>query len=450
MAEVLRLTDTDDTISLIDSDGFEVKFDGWKPARAADSRTPVVETMELILHGMSEDDIADNLNRLNRMLTRAREMRDDDVQEREVWLEAQLVSETNTRRALIRDGRYEITYSLGSIPTRSSFLVYMTLALERTPAWESDSSISTSNFGIDLISGSAVYDDHGAGDMPGRFQVSVYPVTGTIDTLWMGFRSDRKTGTAKIGGPWEAESGSPLTDSASSSDSNASGNGKVRVSFASSSSLMDRLRIISTSAGGIGTQTIGRFLVLGRMQMTGGSSVARVRLKSGWYDKAGNVGTNWKSSDLVTVSASTWAFYELGVVKFPPTFGGARGVAYMNAVAIALEAEKTSGACSLDIDCFRFIPIDEGFVKVSGGYITSGCHVRATNTPKNTALITQWNATVPVKALDFSQHEWYVPIGASPSIHIAGQRSGSSVKNDSVDLIGLSYSRFFTLQGSAS
>lgn len=450
MAEVLSISDAYNTVSLIDTSGFEVLSDGWRPARAVDPHTPVIETMRVKLTTTSNDNFASQLRTLNRLFVYANQYGTNETQEDEVYLNAQLSGETEQRRSILLGGSYKFDKDIAEPISRNFDVYFLTLALRRMPYWEQTGSDGATTLALNCLAGNIVVTTGVVGDMPARLSIAVAQDTGgPVETLWAGIRSDRRHGNATSFHPkWECEIGTAGTDTATSTaeDANTSGSSPkiMRCTFSTSTALVERVRVLASEVGDPASQ-YGRFLVLARLQLTAAGTV-RVRLQSGWYSAL--VTPNYKVGDLVTITSIFWKVYELGIVKFPPFHGNGINAASMNNAALSLLAERTSGSTSFDMDTFILIPIDEGFAKLSGTSLTASTEVAQIGVSPLNKVITGFSSSGNFqKYVEFSQQNFFLPTETT-RVYFVGERASFQDIDDTIDVSYTARNRFYNLRGS--
>lgn len=456
MADVITFIDFFNTVlvNLNATPGLTILFGTGVPERAPDQDMPVIETYQCKITGTNDDDLASQLNSLNRVLDRAARYDKDSTEENEIWMVDKLSNETNGRKSLILGGTWKYDINPHSVPTSNEHTVFITLSIKRMPYYEGIGSQIVQSTGLTVFGGSVDLSTEAVGDMPSRTQIYVTKNTGTIDTLWLGFRSELKhpSGITNFAPLWEAEKGTMGTNTATTTSYDASSTGTtpkaIIVSFANAN-WDERVRILASDISGAnaGSQA-GRFLVLGRMRLDTGTDTIQARLRSGWYSSV--VSPQYKTLDPVTISGTDFKYYELGTVKFPPIFGSSfsnpagYGVYSMYNAALSLLAARTSGSTSkLVVDHFAMVPIDEGYAKISGAPLG---RVIISTTPKNTPLTASFPAGYFDGSPAMSQNKFFIPVGTN-SVYVFGQRSGISVIGDTVDFQANGFARYYSLRG---
>lgn len=167
----------------------------------------------------------------------------------------------------------------------------------------------------------------------------------------------------------QAESGVTQTDATKpGNDAVMSGTGSnyVRVSFATDITLANRINFTQYPVGSPTTAYRGRYRAFLRYRKSVAGDVIRVRLRWGGFNASDSI-----QGQIVTLAASTERRYaDLGVVSLPPGTDpmreGYSGLLWpASGVAAALQAERLSGAGTLDLDALVFVPADERSCYVS-------------------------------------------------------------------------------------
>lgn len=172
-----------------------------------------------------------------------------------------------------------------------------------------------------------------------------------IDKLIIGF-SSKAIGGAKYSayGKLESESATLGTDTSAVADATASGGNVARCTFATVTTVADR--VSKSAALGAGVHR-----VFARMKVTS-TAVASV------YVKTSEVYAGPFVNSAVAVSSTSWAIYDLGVVRVYQS--NYYFVAQPTATAsYYITAALTSGSGNLDID-YVFVMPTEGYITASG------------------------------------------------------------------------------------
>lgn len=456
------------SVSVISASGLNILYDGGTEQRAVDPQTRVIETYRCKVTGTSDNDLASQLITLDRILENASRYDRDSTEENEIWLIDQLQFETNPRYSLVLGGTWNYDINPHSTPTRTEHTAFITLALKRMPTYEAGTfngpiltgAIVTVN-SVSVFGGKIDLASVAKGDAPARIMLFLNGNTGTIERVWTGFRSIRKHAVSETDLSqdyfepiWEAELGTMGTNTATTTSYDATSTGStpkaIIVSFANAN-WDERVVVTANQVAGVyDDRQTGRFLVLGRMRLDTGTDTVQVRLRSGWRSTV--VTPQYKTLDPVTVSGTSYQYYELGTVKFPPSQGLETyfGVTAMHNAALSLLAARTSGSTSkLVIDHFAMVPVDEGFAKISGASLaTSSNMALITSSPNNRPLSAYYDdgATGLTSSLSSTQQDFFMPFNSS-SLYIFGQRSGVSTIGDLLDTICQVWPRYLSLRG---
>lgn len=432
--------------------GIELAADGWTPAVMLEDDESVYEELTLRVRGTSHDDIASKVRALDKKIVEANRYLSGRTDKLSVWLRDQKDAETYQRQALVRSikGRPSATFA-GPLFNQGKYIHEYSLSIERGH-WEDTAKTDQVISSISAIGGvSSVWTVHG--DYTARLaEMTIAPlsVAGTITRTWVGFRSNRFGTLANFKSKWEIENGSLSTDAATTTanDSTASGISpkSVRVSFATQTGLVERVKIgMSQVTTDYGDQ-VGEFIVLLRAKVNDGSTVCRVRLSSGYFGA-----TNWNTRELVTVSGTGWNIYELGTVKIPEIGRSYSSESVASRQALRLEAQRVSGSSTLDLDCLILVPYDEGFVYTSGGQIfgggTTGTLV-VSNGPDGELAATGHNSVYGAAYYDGVAVTLTggVPVGTTGAIVVGANAADSNI-NDTLYFVITTYERWATLRG---
>jgi len=355
----------------------------------------IIETITCEIVGASRDDLFVKLRALYRAIENARDYFQNRGMRTPSYLSYKPDSTTNTSYSVITGGRVDIPGTDASIAMGAggegeqlnNTMTGIVITIERESYWRAyppAQSATIANWStVWLNSG---YDtgvvnwfgkltaDGGTyplitGDIPALTEIraALRNVADglTLDKIVIGYRSAERGGAAhNLGGVWEAESGVQVTDTAITTDASASpgggGNTKSRCTFATVAT--DAKRVYMNTA----PQVVGAWRVFGRMAMSAGASTATVHA-----NVALKSGSDILLGKSVTVSGTTWAMYDLGVMDINPGAVLAFDQNTQRFDGIYLYAARVTGAASLDIDCLFIVPCDEYYAQVTGMAITS-------------------------------------------------------------------------------
>lgn len=214
-----------------------------------------------------------------------------------------------------------------------------------------------------------------------------------IDKIIIGYASLAKHGAKYSAyGVQEAESQTNGTDTADAADVTASNGNKVVCTFATVATAADRV----TKASGTGP---GVFRIFARMKITG-TAKASVYVKITESYGGPYVGT------AVSVETTTWAIYDLGIVRAYQNNWFASLGNLSSVAALALTASLTSGTGDLEIDYFHIMPTE--------GYITMSALEIAVNGPFPYISIGNIGMTTPNLLVQTSNAAGIGPRSSSP------------------------------------
>ena len=156
MARIIEITDGSITVDLLDASGFKLLLDGWPNSEPsarevwgssffAAGRRPLLrapnnvkEIFSMKLNTSGQDNAAANIQKLTRLIRQARNNYLTSWEQTPVYFKVKFSDETNTRYALIYDGRLDFTNSMDDVQYDSSQLIRgVTLTIEREPYWRS-------------------------------------------------------------------------------------------------------------------------------------------------------------------------------------------------------------------------------------------------------------------------------------------------------------------------
>jgi len=147
MATSLRLIRGDDIVAgaspLVltdDTDGFSVR--SWQTATPGPEDDRVIEQFTMTVTGSSHDAIAANVQKLDLKERQVEEFK-TGVDKFGIWLEAKAANETNKRQALVTGMQHSMSGPYGVAFDQSNKIIDFGLAIERTPFWELDSTLSS-------------------------------------------------------------------------------------------------------------------------------------------------------------------------------------------------------------------------------------------------------------------------------------------------------------------
>lgn len=391
MTAQITLVRRDDFISDVDSislwnytNGFSIAVDGWAPARPVPSDDRVTEVLTLQTKGTSPDNLAVNLQALDWKLQQVA-WYNNPQEQYGIWLRVQQPRETGARQALVLSAKrdplpvwsHTAQDGAGAVADHNygNFVQAYGLALERTPYWESDALTNfTAQGTVSTVGGVATLGGAGTvvnGDVPARLAMVEFDGVngggGPLAQFWVGFRSNRFGVAANFQPTWSLHKASYLQSgtaigggTATVTTDAACKDGTAVVCGFNDTALARRvtIKVQDVSASNYSDQ-VGTFLVLLRAKLSAAGQV-NVRLSDGLYTSP-----TFATRDRVPISTSSYAFYEMGMVKIPTPRRLLGTTSNIPTYALGLDAERVTGTPTLNVDCFVMIPVDEGWVAAS-------------------------------------------------------------------------------------
>lgn len=217
----------------------------------------------------------------------------------------------------------------------------------------------------------------------GRWTIKGRDGGGTLNEIWLGFRSTRFGTMAAWLNRWEAELASTLdADTTAGDDATGTGVGAnhkvLTTTFSASAALIERAVLRAYDLDSTNwAQLRGTFDIIARLKV-GAGTTCHVRLDCGLMN--GSTFTAAQVGDQVVVDSTAWKYYNLGRITWPPAARVTSNLDVMKNAALALYAQRTAGSNSLLTDHFAPIPTDEGYIHVSGlnvAYATNNTNQRA-------------------------------------------------------------------------
>lgn len=314
--------------------------------------------------------------------------------------------------------------------------------------------------------GSAVAAHDIVGDALARIQfLNIAPVSvgDEISRLWIGIRSVKKhkaTGLSNFITIWECEAGTLGTDAALAADATASpgvvGNTKVTIT-PGTATWAKRLSIDLQDVTANFEDNFGRFLWLLRTKVSAGKWDVQLRFGYGTMAAADLI-----QGPILSISSTSWNTLEMDESIIPlrdlHSFPLSVLPGSENFCQVQIWARRTSGAGTLDLDCLKPIPVDEGWLKSSGFTMTvvalgadqwyfgeSPEQARQCLTYGLTGAISAFKYFAALEAPNFR-----LPPGDGRMV-IVHARASSSVLADRIGLnssdVGKYYESWYTLRG---
>lgn len=436
MAIIVRTERADGTYTLnLWNSVFRIR--SWQ-SRAAGER--VFETFNLVAEGTDAAIIAAE-NQLSDHLYEAELFHRDPLRKLGILLRVQAESEASSRTALIYRGELAPMMQQNITPMLGRSGAFYQLTLERH-VWETTSTGPTFS-NVSVLGGVSSLTDMG-GTLLGRLGaldvVARSGGGGPLHKIWVGCRPVYEGSTTFVA-KWECEAGTNGTDASDTVDASDSGGNKVRVSFATVTTLAKRLSMTVTTFITTPKDLVGRYLVLLRGSVTSG--VVALQMRSGFASSE-----NFTPHKTVYVSNTTDQLLELGEVAVPP-FGYRQQFQGNDAVKqfqLQFWAERVSGTGSLDMDCLVLIPAEHSFF-VSGASLSHSVgdvnQVIFLTFEDDRKTVLQYTNDIPQSNLEFGHTNWAYPNGGGIMV-IAAERNGSQVIGDVVDLEITRYPRWRT------
>ena len=352
------------------TNGFDLAEGGWIPAIASNGDLEVEEVLTLMVKSTTVDGLATALQNLYDRVNEAKYY-ENGIERYGIWLCAQLVGETNVRQALIK----LIKPSTGSpFATRQVeakyFIKEFQLGLIRTPWWEGIVPTLYQPTSLNLVGGTFNYTTYVGspgtvvGDVSAR--IALMKIMGhlgsggILDKLWFGFRTDRYGTLANFQSYWSLRKAAifdaDTTGGVAHADATAKDGFKTITTFATVATLIPRAYIRVTDVTANPADQRGSYTVLLRAKNSA-AGTTRVRLKDGMY-----YSLNYRTQARVAIASTSWLFYELGTVSIPSPGRLINGTSEVAQYAMVIDAERISGACSLEMDCLVLIPNNEGYI----------------------------------------------------------------------------------------
>jgi hypothetical protein len=397
---------------------------------------------QLVLHAKDTDtNIITAYRNIYSALEGARRYHADKFDNTDHWLQANTANET-VRQALIYGGSIQINSSNVSNPLMTCSAATVDLVIERHPFWENTGYTTLTDTNLGCTGDTYEFSDI-PGDVPARIaRMRLSASTGgPLTEFWAGIRP-RYRGFPLFDPSWECEDGTVGTDASTQADVTASGNDKVQVSFATTTTMAKRWEMTCAQAYVGGTpsqydQFNGSYKVLVRCQVSSGT--IGLRMRSG-FDSTPD--EQLYPAEEVYIENTSWMLVDLGHVSIPPAGQATAGLGEAEGFRIVIYAERIDGSGTLDLDLIILIP-DRHMVHVSGcSVVVDGGNTQPVDVwtlPNDIHLAVGYEDDYPAYDVTLTTNEWHLP--ASPSttfgdslMVIAGQRASSHDLNDDVDL----------------
>ncbi len=465
MAEQLKLV-------LIKDDGTDVDYvdllpyvahGGYEPVTADSGAERVDESIMLHPQGSSMDDLKTKVAALYaKRMQMERSL--GALYRYRVAIRVQAAGESNPRQAYLTAMKFGKSQPYGLFLPQSIMDSYQ-FGFTRTAAWESPTERAAGNqYGspvthIDALGGTWRLASTGTsltvnGDVPARLRRTYIhsSVAAMLYEVWLGWKTDRYSDDYGYFVPyWSLRKasvfGTDTTGGTSHADVTAKDGYRVECTFATQTTLVERLRIsVADVVASHYDGMIGSYKILLRAKAYGGL-VARVRVGSGYV-----ASNDFTRRPRVKVNKPYWYLYDLGTVSIPNAGGGAFFDEIANA-GLIIDAEKASGggSAALYLDGIILIPVSDGAL-----HVLSAAQIGTTMSGVNSAYVaSNPDGTIIGRIADTSAlrdsfvpdaSEWNLPLGG-PIMVAAGTPGGGSAVGDTLDVTLGFHERWLTLRG---
>lgn len=427
MAKVLKLYNGASNIDLLagdlilERDGLAIKS----------GRDKVWETINLI-SASSGSTIRTAQENIDKFIEQARRFEENPVKEDPVWWYWQSEGES-VKRAVVFDGETELfsraPFNTPLDPGNGSIL---RLALKRHQQWETDTTTGKGGTGLSALGGLTNLGVIG-GSSPARIsnlELTTY-VPDALSRYWIGIKPNHIS-TLAYTSLWELEDGTLGADATAPADAGASGGNTVRVSFAGTPGLAERVYMTPGDISGANLDAfVGRFLVLLRCRVNDSLTEVAVQLRQGWKGQIDQTETIVSTQ---YISGQTeWRLLEMGEIQIPVTGLRAPGVTGIpfDASALSIWAERISGTSTLDLDAIGLVPSEHMVTaKYSGNFLDSTGPIFFTSEIDEqyavAGLAGDWGN------IEYSFTNWVYPVIGGYLV-IFGEGSAGSLLGKSVD-----------------
>jgi hypothetical protein len=469
LAEQLKIvrhyvtTDVEDSLDLrfAGGSGVFVADAGWIPKFGENDI--VTEILNLTVQGTTRNNLATRLQSIETRLEQIRQFIEATPEKYYVVLRDQIADETNARQAWLAgfSAQLEQTFHTPELIVKN-----YRLGLDRTPWWE-----SVDDFDIVLTNGAIAC--HGGydvltlpatvgiqGSMPARIaQTTIERSLGgvSVTEIWAGFRTARFGTLANFTCPWWASfAGSYGYDTTTMMGIWGS---DVACTFASHPEMVMRFKVRAHDITASNYDDLrGTFDVIALMRVDSGTT-ASVRLDNLLGTTVVAYGTP------VLADSTTWKYYNLGRITWPPAGRITSMISptpLWAEAALQMSAQRISGSGSAYFKIMVPVPVNEGFFHVSGMnvYYTSPSNYQAarlTMDPLGSVMGTQLKrltspsilgAYTPLDTRGTAPSTFHLPVSTATRIVVAAQ-TASPDSADTVNLAFYAHERFRTLRGTA-
>lgn len=444
MAAVAKLNYSATNLSLLDDSGLYINAEQavWIPTVAGIGTNGLpkntTETIPLLVHGTSHDDVASIIQGLSDMMRYANNYWRDDDRVNPVWLHSKLDNETGERRALVQ----EITWRwqsqhysgdmIGSEPR-------IRTAIERIGAWEqTTASTAVETAAIQSLGGLYDYTAAGAADVVGTLPARLdylytWANAANLSVIWAGIRAAEKHSLTNYDPILDfASEFVPGTDASDVADGTARSGTRMEIDFSTEAGWDSRASAANNIGDGSASGETGDHLALLRAYVDAGT-VADIKLGFSFISADGISYTN-----IQRIEGTSWTIYPIQGLW---NNGGLP--------TVDLWAKRVSGAGSLHVDCFILIPVDALFLFAEGtGVIGNGAignSLQIFTRPDN--VIQAYSAGLSVDVGDVSMEGPGIPPGDGRLVVCAARANRASTNTDTLTLKMNHWQRWASLRG---
>jgi len=478
MAVTHQITDGTTTIDLTTAVGFKAERDfavTFADPTGDGSIPPyVTEAIPIHVYATSDNNLATTMQDFHALQRRAVQYWVDPMQRTPVWYHRKLDAETTAVRSLVKSMHFTFDTRLHGVmdemPEISEGRDGM-LSITHHPHGESptvkSASASTPSAAASL---SYDYTTGGTGDVVGDVHARVHPLRlapiagDNLEEAWVGVRGASKHGVtpANFIGVWECEAGTNITDAvddAASEVNTASPGGgsgafvKVTPTGADYDNIWSQaMEITLQTARGAQTAAdqVGEFLWVLRMKCDSGDDW-QVQMRFG-YSGMGN--DDYVRGEIVSLTNNLWYYYPTGICSIP--LRDARvlttsdlAFTFEDRIEVQIWAKFGTTGANLYLDCFCPVPIDEGFLHITGATASGNSNdtVWAGVSPHDLSAGIVATATGIDDVPAVEPVQWGVPPGDGRLIIVKNSTATQDVFTDRMTINCSWYPRWLSLRG---
>jgi hypothetical protein len=445
MAAIAKLNYGATNLSLLDASGLYVAADEsgrWIPSVAGIGPDGLprnaTETIPLLVHGTSHDDVASITQGLSDMMRYANNYWRDVDRVNPVWLHSKLDGETNERRALVQ----QITWRWLSQHYSGDMIGFeprIQAAIERIGAWEqTTASTAVETAAIQSIGGLYDYTAAGAADVVGTLPARLdylytWANAANLSVMWAGIRAAEKHSLTSYDPILDfASEYTPGTDASDVVDATARSGSRMEITFATQTGWYSRASGANNIGDGTNSGEGGDNLALLRAYVDAGT-VADIKLGFSFVSADGISYTN-----IQRIDATSWTIYPIQGLwnnEGLPT--------------VDLWAKRVSGSGSLHVDCFVLTPVDALFLFAEGtgvmGNGAIGNALQIFTRPDN--VVQAYSARLSADVGDVSMEGPGIPPGDGRLVVCAARADRASTLTDTLTLKMNHWQRWASLRG---